>query len=99
MWLSDIPNGFEGTLIDVRTQEEYELNHAPGAVNIPMGRMWMDAGDIDKMPRPLVLYCNEGLRSGWAILVLRMLGLKDLYNGGGWVDVTREIKNREALLG
>jgi rhodanese-related sulfurtransferase len=66
-------------LLDVRTDKEYELGHIPGAVHIPLS----DIGDkIKKLKKDkeLVVYCQTGNRSIWAIKRLMGMGYKNLYN-------------------
>ena len=66
-------------LLDVRTDQEYEQGHIPGAVHIPLS----DIGDrIKKLKKDkeLVVYCQSGNRSIWAIKRLMGMGYKNLYN-------------------
>lgn len=66
------------TLIDVRTQNEYDLMHIRGAINIPVA-------DIEKkifiyeQNAPLMLYCSSGVRSKTAIEILNNLGYGNIY--------------------
>ena len=66
-------------LLDVRTDEEYKKGHISGAVHIPLA----DIGDkIKKLKKDkeLVVYCQSGNRSIWAIKRLMGMGYKNLYN-------------------
>jgi rhodanese-related sulfurtransferase len=66
-------------ILDVRTNKEYEQGHIPGAVHIPLS----DIGDkIKKLKKDkeLVVYCQNGNRSIWAIKRLMGMGYKNLYN-------------------
>ncbi len=66
-------------LLDVRTNKEYEQGHIPGAVHIPL----TDLGDkIKKLKkdREIVVFCQNGNRSIWAIKRLLGMGYKNLYN-------------------
>lgn len=66
-------------LLDVRTNKEYEGGHIPGAVHVPLS----DIGDkIKKLKKDkeLVVYCQSGNRSIWAIKRLMGMGYKNLYN-------------------
>ena len=66
-------------LLDVRTDKEYEQGHIPGAVHIPLS----DIGErIKKLKKDkeLVVYCQSGNRSVWAIKRLMGMGYKNLYN-------------------
>lgn len=66
------------TLLDVRTQNEYELMHIKGAINIPVA-------DIEKkifiyeQNAPIMVYCSSGVRSKNAIEILNNLGYVNIY--------------------
>ncbi len=77
----------QGTLIDVREPFEYQMQHAEGAINIPLGQIMAKAGEINKMKKPVLLYCQSGNRSGQAEMVLRQSGVEDAYNIGGVYEV------------
>jgi rhodanese-related sulfurtransferase len=66
-------------VLDVRTDREYEEGHIPGAVHVPLS----DIGDkIKKLKKDkeIVVYCQSGNRSIWAIKRLMGMGYKNLYN-------------------
>ncbi len=62
-------------LIDVRTRGEFASGHVAGAVNIPLSEIGRAATDLAKDGKPLVLYCQSGMRSSSAARVLRKAGL------------------------
>lgn len=75
-------------LLDVRTEEEYGIEHAAGAVLLPQEDLeTMDEGDIlDILPdldAPVLLYCRTGRRAALAAVKLEELGYTRLYNLGG----------------
>ena len=75
-------------LLDVRTEEEYGIEHAAGAVLLPQEDLeTMDEGDIlDVLPdldAPVLLYCRTGRRAALAAVQLEELGYTRLYNLGG----------------
>ena len=75
-------------LLDVRTEEEYGIEHAAGAVLLPQEDLeTMDEGDIlDVLPdldAPVLLYCRTGRRAALASVKLEELGYTRLYNLGG----------------
>ena len=43
-------------LVEVLGREEFQEDHLPGAINIPLRKIETDAGKLDKS-RPVVLYC------------------------------------------
>ncbi len=66
-------------LLDVRTDKEYEQGHIPGAVHVPLS----DIGDkVKKLKKDkdLVVYCQSGNRSIWAIKRLMGMGYRNLFN-------------------
>ena len=66
-------------LLDVRTDKEFQQGHIPGAVHVPLA----DIGDkIKKLKKDkeLVVYCQSGNRSIWAIKRLMGMGYTNLYN-------------------
>lgn len=72
-------------LLDVRTNKEYEGGHIPGAVHVQLA----DIGDkIKKIKKDkeIVVFCQNGNRSIWAIKRLMGMGYKNLVNlKGGYV--------------
>lgn len=73
LWYAEaFPAATEGALlVDVRTPEEYDLWHIPGAVNVPLAalRGSLAHGDWDRA-RPVRLYCAVGFRSYLAYRIL-----------------------------
>lgn len=75
-------------LLDVRTEEEYGIEHAAGAVLLPQEDLeTMNEGDIlDVLPdldAPVLLYCRTGRRAALAAVKLEEMGYTRLYNLGG----------------
>ena len=72
-------------ILDVRTNKDYERGHIPGAIHVPLS----DIGDkIKKLKKDkeLVVYCENGNRSIWAIKRLMGMGYKNLFNlKGGYL--------------
>lgn len=52
----------EYMLVDVRQPNEYEKEHIPGAVLIPLGELAARAGELPN-GRSLIFYCHSGRRS------------------------------------
>lgn len=85
--LKEILNTPDVTVVDVRTEEEYNMGHYPGAVLIPLHTIPYAIDEIKAMPKPIVFYCRSGNRSGQAVAYLRQNGLDNIYNGGGLEDM------------
>jgi rhodanese-related sulfurtransferase len=83
----------KGTLLDVRSIMEFEENHIPGAINIPLDSVEANIKQIEAMPKPIVVYCLSGGRSGIATGILQQNGLQDIYNGGGIFSLNNIINN------
>ncbi len=87
MNLSDIVKDPNATLIDVREPSEFAGGHVEGSLNIPLGQVPQRIAEIKEMPRPLLLFCRSGNRSGMAVSMLQANGLEEVYNAGAWDDV------------
>ena len=81
--IQDIIHEPGASFIDVRSEMEFDTDHIAGAINIPLELVLSKKDEIASLPRPLVLYCRSGNRSGMAVSLLKQAGLSDLYNGGG----------------
>jgi len=66
-------------LLDVRTDKEYEQGHIPGAVHVPLADIGNRIKKLKK-DKELVVYCQSGNRSIWAIKRLLGMGYKNLSN-------------------
>ena len=81
-------------LLDVRTKEEYESGHIPGAINIPLS----DINDtpISSLPdksQMILVYCRSGNRSKQASDKLVKLGYINIIEIGGINSWKGEIVN------
>jgi rhodanese-related sulfurtransferase len=74
-------------ILDVRTQEEYDEAHIPGAIVIPNteieARAESELPDKDQM---ILVYCRSGRRSKLAADILVELGYTNIYEFGGIID-------------
>ena len=75
-------------LIDVSEAEEYELRHVPGAVHIPVGKVFARREELSR-ERDIVFICPIGQRSVLACEMAAAAGLTRLYNmeggTGAWI--------------
>jgi tRNA 2-thiouridine synthesizing protein A len=71
-------------LIDVRTPEEFEIGTLPGARNIELDRLRDRLGDIDR-DRPIVVFCQVGLRGYLAYRILKQAGFANVRNLTGGI--------------
>ncbi len=72
----------EYILIDVRTKEEYEEGHIPGALLIPYDEIGPKKPDYPK-DKLVIVYCRSGRRSAIAAEALEDLGFKEVVDFGG----------------
>ena len=74
-------------ILDVRTQEEYDEGHIPGAIVIPHEEIEEKAEDVltDK-DQLLLVYCRSGRRSKIAAEALVELGYTNIKEFGGILD-------------
>lgn len=79
-----LASGAPFQLVDVRTPEEFDTGHIPGAVNIPLQELPGRLGELSK-EEPVVLYCRSGNRSTQAARLMQQAGFTGLYNLGGIV--------------
>jgi len=95
LWYAqDYPQAVEGArLLDVRTAEEFDLWHVPGAQNVPLGELRAACETWDR-DQPVRLYCAVGFRSYLAYRALVQRGFTDVatLSGGSqtfraWHDV------------
>lgn len=80
-------------ILDVRTQEEYDQLHIPGAVLIPDTDIAEQAEQIltDK-DQLLLVYCRSGRRSKLASEILVELGYTNILEFGGIIDWPYEVE-------
>lgn len=75
-----------GTIVDVRTMEEFRGGNAKGSINIPLQEIEKRIDELKNLKQPLILCCASGGRSGQAQTFLSRQGI-DCLNGGSWLDV------------
>ena len=76
----------QGTVVDVRTKEEFSGGHVEGSINIPLQEIENRMDELKNLKKPLVLCCASGGRSGHAAQFLSHHGI-DCFNAGSWLDV------------
>lgn len=79
-------------IIDVRHVNEYDQGRVPESLNIPLNLIPSNIERIKGMERSVVLCCNSGNRSGQAAKILKSRGIKEVYNGGSWMNVLKIVK-------
>lgn len=78
-------------ILDVRTFEEYNERHIPGAICVPNESIGTEP--IDELPQKdqlILVYCRSGRRSKEAAEKLVAMGYSNIYEFGGILDWTGE---------
>lgn len=77
----------DAIVLDVRTPEEYQKKHIPGALLIPIEDI--RGGKLSKLPdkdATILIYCWTGRRAEDAAEYLIKRGYKKIYEFGGLID-------------
>lgn len=89
--LMDTETGY--VILDVRTQEEYDESHIPGAVLLPNTQIEEKAEEVLQDKNQMVLvYCRSGRRSKAAAAALAELGYTNMKEFGGIIDWPYEVE-------
>ena len=71
----------EFIIIDVRTKEEYDNGHIPGAKLVPVQILPMKLDELDVYKdKPVLVYCASGGRSPRAVDTLANNDFKNIYH-------------------
>ncbi len=77
--------------IDVRTPQEFDGGHLPGAINLPVDGFAQTFPTLGLSRDAVVaLYCRSGGRAGRALAIARELGYAKAYNAGGYEALIRD---------
>lgn len=75
-----------GTIVDVRTPQEFLGGYVANAINFPLSEIPQRMEELQKLKTPLILCCTSGNRSSQAQHFLSQHGF-ECYNGGSWLQV------------
>ena len=80
-------------ILDVRTQQEYDQGHIPGAILIPDTEIEDRAeGELTDKDQLILVYCRSGRRSKLAAQSLVELGYTNIREFGGIIDWPYEVE-------
>ena len=83
-------------ILDVRTVEEYDDKHIPGAINIPNETIGTAAiPELPDQDQLILVYCRSGNRSKHASEKLVKLGYTNVVEFGGIIDWHGETETNE----
>jgi len=103
----EVPGAFDlwiaeaAFFLDVRSLEEYEAGHIPGATLVALETL---PGNLDKLPQDkdalIVVYCKSGWRASLGMMTLRLHGYVNAKGFDGswlaWVDAGHPITEATA---
>lgn len=81
--MEDLMERTDITLLDVRTDAEYERGHFKNAIHIPLDSLRERIGELDPA-KPVYVNCQSGLRSYIACRLLKQKGFDCSNLAGGW---------------
>jgi phage shock protein E len=73
--------------IDVRTPDEYNQAHVPGAINFDLAEMMLGELPDVAQDAEITLYCRSGGRAQNALDIMQKAGFTNVKNGGGYSDL------------
>ena len=73
------------TVIDVRSEAEFQEKHLPGTTNIPLDRLSDEIARVaPNKEQPLLLHCLSGTRSAAGEATLKKMGYRNVFNLGSY---------------
>lgn len=98
--LKSLVQDAETAIVDVRIPEQFNENHAEGAINIPLAVI-PEKLDFFRNQKNTVVYCNSGRQAAQAVALLHKKGIKNVYSGKTILNVqnfkNKNLKNLFAL--
>lgn len=82
-------------ILDVRTKEEYDEGHIPGAVNVANEDISTTNQNVEQLPdksQKILVYCRSGNRSKQAAKKLATMGYSDVVEFGGIIEWKGDIE-------
>ena len=84
-------------ILDVRSTEEFQQSHVPGAVNLPIDKFEQQLPAMSlKKSDEIVVYCESGFRAGKAEAALKQLGFFEVRHlqgdMRGWRDASLPVQ-------
>lgn len=94
MAIEDVLRAGNYHLIDVREPLELEMDgQIEEAQNIPLGELEDRKQEIINLSGTKIFFCRSGNRSGKAVDYFKSEGMTDVYNGGGYNDLSQTLEN------
>jgi len=88
-------NNSDVVLVDVRTEEEFELGSIEQAINIPVDHL---RSRIKELPqnKKIVIFCGVGLRGYIACRILYQSGYNEVYNLSGGYKTYQHVTQKQS---
>ncbi|AZI40295.1 rhodanese-like domain-containing protein [Epilithonimonas vandammei] len=94
MAIEDVLRAGNYHLIDVREPLELEMDgQIEEAQHIPLGELEDRKQEILNLSGTKIFFCRSGNRSGKAVDYFKSEGMTDVYNGGGYNDLSQTLEN------
>lgn len=91
--LEDFNNKTGYIILDVRTKQEFDEAHIPGAINIPNEEISDRKPELlPDLNQDIYIYCRSGNRSNQAAIKLIRMGYTNIYDFGGIIDWKGDIE-------
>ncbi len=76
--------GHKAVIVDVREDSEWNGQHIPGAIHIPLAKLNERLPELKQYQNsPVITQCKSGRRSAQALGVLKSAGFSKVYNMDG----------------
>lgn len=79
-------------IIDVRPKSEFDQDHIPGAMNMPINILKNYLTMLKDKKRPIITCCSSGKKSRIAEKILMSNGYEKVYCAGSWKVLSSELK-------
>ncbi len=79
-------------VLDVRTPNEFELGHIPGAINIPIEKLRENMHQLANKQKAIIACCTNGAKSWYAKNLLDSVGFEHVYDAGSWSKLQRKLQ-------
>ncbi len=90
MTIQEILDAGNYHLVDVREPMELITDGAiEGALNIPLSELEERKDEILSLKGNIIFFCKSGGRSGKAVDFFKEKGISNIYNGGGYNDLSK----------
>ena len=78
--------GKKAVIVDVREDSEWNEQHIPGAIHIPLAQLNERLSELKQYKdSPVITQCKSGRRSAQALDVLKSAGFSKVYNMDGGI--------------